>query len=104
MAEMKTYKDRADRAAEQKWKTAFIVLQDSEGRVFADASTRNFLDTIEHEATQDDAIYMLSTLLEEFRMDRIVGVVKAELQRASKVGQQLSGPASKILAQGGEEG
>lgn len=101
---MKDFKDRADRAAERKWKTGFIVVQDEDGRVFVDASPSNFLDSLVRPATPDDALYMLSTALEEFRMDRIVGVVKAEIQRASKAGQVLSGPASKILVQGGEEG
>ena len=99
---MKDFRDRADRAAERKWKTGFIVVQDEDGRVFVDGSKRNFMDTVEREPTLDDALYMLGTALEEFRMDRVKDVLAQAIRQASTP-TKPTGPPSKIMVQGGEE-
>jgi len=73
---MNEFKDREARAKERTWKTAFVVVQDEDGRVFVDGSKRNFMDTITREPTPDDALYMLKTALAEFEMDRLLALVQ----------------------------
>jgi len=99
---MKDFKGREERAAERKWKTGFIVVQDEDGRVFVDGSKRNFMDTVDREPTLDDALYMLGTALEEFKMDRVKEVLVQAIRQASTPAKP-TGPPSKILVQGGEE-
>jgi hypothetical protein len=77
------YKDEAERARETKWRTGFIVVMDERGRGFVDNNRGNFGNTIERDANVEDAIYMLSMALEEFKVDRmraeVLAAVKGEL-------------------------
>jgi len=79
---MKTFMDKDERQEESKWKTAFVVVQDKDGRVFVDNSMSNFNDIIEKQASINDGIYMLQTALNEFQEDKTIERLKTLIQGA----------------------
>ena len=79
--QMTTFKDEAERAREVKWRTGFVVVMDENGRVFVDPSRANFMNSLEHECTTDEAVYILQTALNEFQFDKIKTVVVGEFTK-----------------------
>lgn len=77
---MKDYADNAGR----KWKTAIVVVQDENGRVFVDNSVRHFKDQISRAATSEDALYMLAEARREFEVEQTARIVAVELNRLLK--------------------
>ena len=77
---MEVYTPAADIGRDTRWRTAFIVLQDDQGRVFVDPSRSNFANQIDREATTEDAIYMLGMAFEEFKQDRTRALIMAEFK------------------------
>lgn len=77
---MKEFKTKEEREQNRHWKTAIILVQDENGKVFVDNGLRHFKDLIDHAATPDDAMYMLGSALRQFEIAEIQEVIAAELK------------------------
>tara|TARA_Y100000034_G_C6714035_1_gene315536 strand:- start:258 stop:584 length:327 start_codon:yes stop_codon:yes gene_type:complete len=75
--------DKEERAKKRRWKTAFIVVQDENGKVFVDNSVRHFSDKIERRAEIEDVLYMLQMSTYEFQQDQIMLRLKALLEKVT---------------------
>lgn len=85
---VKEYKDKAQRAEENKAETAILLLLDQNSRVHVENSVKHFGDQIRRKATEQDAMYMLERALQEFKEERIAilasKLVVQELERREK--------------------
>jgi hypothetical protein len=78
------YKDKKQREEEDKWLTGLVIMQTQEGNVYIDNSISHFNNKTKRQATENDAIYMLSQALQEFEMEKQASIMLRVIQEINQ--------------------